>query len=200
MNDDIIGLDHERQQQIRNRMLSKIDQKKSQNHFRLTYWMKKVMPILAVLMIFAISATLYLSETSEKNSLGQGQNHISSENSTVSSDINNRDLQFDIDKQTEKKIEKIQASDFELRLPQKTPETNMEIANVVKRKAMSGHNVTVIFNHQGKKAFRFSQESITKKDKNHVNQKKQEIKSEIVDQFKVKGHTGYVTDKNWARN
>lgn len=68
-----------RQQRVRDRFISQMDQKGSKFTNGLLHWLKKSVPALALLMIVAISASLYFSENAEQhfvdNKQDSGNNH-----------------------------------------------------------------------------------------------------------------------------
>ncbi|QKY71043.1 DUF4367 domain-containing protein [Lentibacillus sp. CBA3610] len=191
--DDDVSWNNKRQQNVRRNVLSAIDQEGVKSSRRITHWFgKKIVPVLATLLLVGVSVPLIMSEAGDQQPLGQEQ---ADEVTQAPGDSGNENGKgYYVDQQNGAYIEDIKASGFDLRLPGYSPGNHIEVGKIVKRASGSGSHVSVTFNQEDEEIFKFWQESFNSDDPARVDQRIEQIKTEASDQLSIGVHNAYIVN------
>ena len=164
MNDHIIR-DDERRQHSRKTLLSKMEQEKSPK--RKSRIKRSVVPVTAIVLFLGTAGTLFVSEFSEQQQIKEQQ---SEHQVNIAENNSRKSFEIATDAKVESEIIEINASGFDLQLPQYSPVENTVLDNIWYRS--EGQNNVVAasyFDGEGNEVFKLMQEDIKENpDINHL--------------------------------
>jgi len=185
MNDHIIR-DDERRQHSRKTLLSKMEQEKSPK--RKSRIKRSVVPVTAIVLFLGTAGTLFVSEFSEQQQIKEQQ---SEHQVNIAENNSRKSFEIATDAKVESEIIEINASGFDLQLPQYSPVENTVLDNIWYRS--EGQNNVVAasyFDGEGNEVFKLMQEDIKENpDINH-------LQENADDQIEINGSTTFISGNN----
>lgn len=180
---DEITWDKVRQDQVRQSILLSIDRTEHGEGTRKNHLFKRLVPLLAFLLLIGIGSTLFLTKVNPFEDMSKQEGHI---NHSSGEESTHNYLSI-FTKENEENIRHIQETGFDLRLPTHIPIDNLAITGPVLR----DQSVSAYFYRNKERVLGFVQESIADIDMT-TNRGFKEIKDDATDVITINGQTTYI--------